>query len=264
MFVTRASPKQLLNFAGAGTADVVPVDGPVKEIHYRDGATCHLTAKSWIGGRYACTPSLPEPYGYRPWARRRAPPKPPRVCTPTSAGKGSVTPRSSSLPRPDRDHRRTPCVLDPMARTHDAPGRLRRHEDRSRRGRGDDRHRADRRSRRARSHRHGIGLAAGGDRRGRPRRAGLGQRSCRLLLDPCSRGLGGRVDVQPHVVDHDGLADPSITSSMKGSRRSGGSCWTWGRARSCAGTHAAGRAPRGRASASSAPRRSPPRAAVPR
>jgi hypothetical protein len=66
MFVTRASPKQLLNFANAGTADVVPVDGPVREIHYRDGATCHLTAKSWIGGRHACTPSLPEPYGYAP------------------------------------------------------------------------------------------------------------------------------------------------------------------------------------------------------
>ena len=64
MFVTRSSPHQLLNFAGAGTADVVPVDGPVREIHYSDGATCHLTAKSWIGGSHACTPSLPEPYGY--------------------------------------------------------------------------------------------------------------------------------------------------------------------------------------------------------
>jgi hypothetical protein len=73
MFVTRASPKQLLNFANAGTADVVPVDGPVKEIHYRGGATCHLTAKSWIGGRYACTPSLPEPYGYAPVGRAPSP-----------------------------------------------------------------------------------------------------------------------------------------------------------------------------------------------
>jgi hypothetical protein len=64
MFVTRASAHQLLNFADAGTADIVPVDGPIKEIHYRDGSTCHLTGKSWIGGSYACTPSLSEPVGY--------------------------------------------------------------------------------------------------------------------------------------------------------------------------------------------------------
>ena len=50
MFVTLASAHQLLNFANAGTADVVPVDGPIKEIHYRNGSTCHLTRKSWIGG----------------------------------------------------------------------------------------------------------------------------------------------------------------------------------------------------------------------
>jgi hypothetical protein len=72
MFVTRASADQLLNFAGAGAADVVPVDGPIKEIHYRDGSTCHLTPKSWIGGAYACAPSLPEPYGYA--AVGKAPP----------------------------------------------------------------------------------------------------------------------------------------------------------------------------------------------
>lgn len=66
MFVTRAAKHQLLDFANAGTADIVPVDGPIKEIHYRDGSTCHLTAKSWIGGRYACTPPLPEPVGYVP------------------------------------------------------------------------------------------------------------------------------------------------------------------------------------------------------
>ncbi|MGH2902524.1 MAG: hypothetical protein ACRDK7_02860 [Solirubrobacteraceae bacterium] len=64
LFVTRASAQQLLNFANAGTADVVPVDGPVKEIHYRDGSTCHLTRKSWIGGAYACTPSIKVPVGY--------------------------------------------------------------------------------------------------------------------------------------------------------------------------------------------------------
>ncbi|MDQ2897552.1 MAG: hypothetical protein M3Y09_18255, partial [Actinomycetota bacterium] len=69
MFVIRASPNQLLNFANAGTADIVPVDGPVREIHYRDGSTCHLTAKSWIGGSYACTPALSEPVGYIPVGR---------------------------------------------------------------------------------------------------------------------------------------------------------------------------------------------------
>jgi hypothetical protein len=42
----------------------VPVDGPIREIHYRNGSTCHLTSKSWIGGSYACTPALSEPVGY--------------------------------------------------------------------------------------------------------------------------------------------------------------------------------------------------------
>lgn len=69
LFVTRASAHQLLNFANAGTADIVPVDGPIKEIHYRDGSTCHLTRKSWIGGSFACTPSLSEPVGYVPVGR---------------------------------------------------------------------------------------------------------------------------------------------------------------------------------------------------
>ena len=66
LFVTRASAHQLLNFANAGTSDVVPVDGPIREIHYRDGSTCHLTRKSWIGGRDSCTPALSEPVGYVP------------------------------------------------------------------------------------------------------------------------------------------------------------------------------------------------------
>lgn len=42
----------------------MPVDGPIRELHYRDGATCHLTPRSWIGGSYACTPSMQVPVGY--------------------------------------------------------------------------------------------------------------------------------------------------------------------------------------------------------
>jgi hypothetical protein len=66
LLVTRASPTQLFNFNAGGTQDVVPVDGPITELHYRDGATCHLTARSWIGGRDACTPTLAEPVGWTP------------------------------------------------------------------------------------------------------------------------------------------------------------------------------------------------------
>lgn len=62
LIVTRSTPGQLLT--GVGTGGVVPVDGPITEIHYRDGATCHITSKSWIGEAYACTPSLKEPVGY--------------------------------------------------------------------------------------------------------------------------------------------------------------------------------------------------------
>jgi hypothetical protein len=62
LIVTRSTPGQLLTGVGAG--GVVPVDGPITEIHYRDGATCHLTSRSWIGGAYACTPSMPVPVGY--------------------------------------------------------------------------------------------------------------------------------------------------------------------------------------------------------
>ncbi len=62
LLVTRAKVDQLLRGVGAG--GVVPVDGPITEIHYRDGATCHITSRSWIGGAYACTPSLPVPVGY--------------------------------------------------------------------------------------------------------------------------------------------------------------------------------------------------------
>lgn len=62
LIVTRSIPGQLLS--GVGTGGVVPVDGPITEIHYRNGATCHITSRSWIGGAYACTPSLQVPVGY--------------------------------------------------------------------------------------------------------------------------------------------------------------------------------------------------------
>lgn len=62
LIVTRSTPGQLLK--GVGTGGVVPVDGPITELHYRDGATCHLTRRSWIGGAYACTPSMQVPVGY--------------------------------------------------------------------------------------------------------------------------------------------------------------------------------------------------------
>jgi len=62
LIVTRSTPGQLLT--GVGTGGVVPVDGPITEIHYRDGATCHLTSRSWIGGAYACKPSMQVPVGY--------------------------------------------------------------------------------------------------------------------------------------------------------------------------------------------------------
>jgi hypothetical protein len=75
LIVTTASPTQLFNFDAGGTQDVVPVDGPITELHYRDGATCHLTSRSWIGGKDACTPELKVPVGWIP----------PRTPAPTAA-----------------------------------------------------------------------------------------------------------------------------------------------------------------------------------
>jgi hypothetical protein len=66
LIVTDAPVNQLYNTAGSGATDVVPVDGPITEIHYRNGATCHLTTRSWIGGASACTPTLQVPVGYAP------------------------------------------------------------------------------------------------------------------------------------------------------------------------------------------------------
>jgi hypothetical protein len=66
LIVTKAAPEQLFDFADGGTNDVVPVDGPITALHYRNGATCHLTSRSWIGGVDACTPTLKVPVGYVP------------------------------------------------------------------------------------------------------------------------------------------------------------------------------------------------------
>lgn len=66
LIVTHAPRHQLLDFSGATAVDVVPVDGPITELHYRDGRTCHLNGHSWVGGSSACTPPLPVPVGYVP------------------------------------------------------------------------------------------------------------------------------------------------------------------------------------------------------
>ena len=79
LIVTDAPPNQLYNTAGPGTTDVVPVDGPITEIHYHDGSTCHLTARSWIGGASACTPTLRVPVGYTPVGK---PPTRAQIATP--------------------------------------------------------------------------------------------------------------------------------------------------------------------------------------
>ena len=176
MFVTRASPKQLLNFANAGTADVVPVDGPVKEIHYRGGATCHLTAKSWIGGRYACTPSLSEPYGYAPVGTRADARAEAAATVHARLGRDRFGHRAIlvSFRVPLSDHRRAPRVLDPLARTGHATRCLRRQQDRPERRCRQDRHAGDRRLRRAAASGpdHRLGLAAASDRGRWPGRAG--------------------------------------------------------------------------------------------
>lgn len=67
LLVTTASPTQLFNFSAGGTQDVVPVDGPITELHYRDGSTCHLTSRSWIGGKDSCSPELKVPVGWAPF-----------------------------------------------------------------------------------------------------------------------------------------------------------------------------------------------------
>jgi hypothetical protein len=79
----RTTPTQLFNFNAGGTQDIVPVDGPITELHYRDGATCHLTSRSWIGGKDACTPELKVPVGWT--APKQPAPTAAQVETPVQA-----------------------------------------------------------------------------------------------------------------------------------------------------------------------------------
>lgn len=67
LLVTKASAKQLFDFSAGGTQDVVPVDGPITALRYRNGATCHLTKRSWIGGRESCSPAMSMPVGWEPF-----------------------------------------------------------------------------------------------------------------------------------------------------------------------------------------------------
>ena len=108
LLVTKASPTQLFNFNAGGTQDVVPVDGPITELHYRDGATCHLTSKSWIGGKYACTPTLKVPVG---WVPPRTPaPSAAQVASPVHCAPDPRTiwriRSDSAVHLPDRDRKR--------------------------------------------------------------------------------------------------------------------------------------------------------------
>ncbi len=64
LLVTHAIHNRFYDFQDASTGGVVPVSSPITAVHYRDGRTCHLTARSWVGGAYACMPSLAEPVGY--------------------------------------------------------------------------------------------------------------------------------------------------------------------------------------------------------
>jgi hypothetical protein len=79
LIVTPAPRHQLLDFSAATAVGVVPVDGPITELHYRDGRTCHLSGHSWVGGTSACSPPMAVPVGYVPVAK---PPSAAAVATP--------------------------------------------------------------------------------------------------------------------------------------------------------------------------------------
>jgi hypothetical protein len=73
LIVTTGTPHRYTGSPGSSeraalySSDEVPVYSPITAIHYRNGATCHLrTAERWIYGPSACSPALPEPFGYAP------------------------------------------------------------------------------------------------------------------------------------------------------------------------------------------------------
>lgn len=85
LIVTTGTPHRYTGAAGsrerAGlyASDEVPVYSPITEIHYSGGVTCHLqTAQRWIYGSGACSPAVPQPYGYAPTPA----PTPTQVATP--------------------------------------------------------------------------------------------------------------------------------------------------------------------------------------
>ena len=57
LIVTEASPHQLFDGPNGGTTDVVPVDGPITELHYRNGMTCPPSPLA--AGSVAKTPAPP-------------------------------------------------------------------------------------------------------------------------------------------------------------------------------------------------------------
>jgi hypothetical protein len=64
LIVTDATSVEPENAFNVGANGVVPVDGPITEIHYSNGAACHLTGQNSM--ETACSPALAEPVGYAP------------------------------------------------------------------------------------------------------------------------------------------------------------------------------------------------------
>jgi hypothetical protein len=86
LIVTAAASGQAENAYGPGAAGLVPVDGPITEIQYSNGAVCQLTGQD--GSEDACTQALREPVGYVP---AQAPPTQVQVLAPVHLDLTQVT-----------------------------------------------------------------------------------------------------------------------------------------------------------------------------